>query len=199
MRADTAAPRRRTVIALILVVAGALGSGIAISAGYVAPGSCSPKPAPPGSASFEPASLEPAAHAPIAFPQGYTRWTHIKSGLIPAGHPAFASYGGLHHIYANELALAGYRDGRYADGSVLAYDLFETRVTADGSIDQGPRRHVDVMVKDARRYAATGGWGYAEFAAGADTDRLDSDQRAGCAACHEHRKAQGYVFSELQG
>lgn len=183
MRADTAALRRSAAIALLLVVAGVLGSGLAISAGHAAP---------------EPAPLEPAAHAPIAFPQGYTRWAHVKSGLIPAGHPAFASYGGLHHIYANELALAGYRDGRYADGSVLVYDLFETRVTADGSIDQGPRRHVDVMVKDARRYAATGGWGYAEFAAGADADRLDSKQRAGCAACHEHRKAQGYVFSELQ-
>lgn len=193
MRADTAAARHRVVIALALVVAGALGSGLAISAGYVAPGSGSPKPA-----SSESASPEPAAHAPIAFPQGYTRWTHVKSGLIPAGHPAFASYGGLHHIYANDLALAGYRDGRYADGSVLAYDLFETRVTADGSIDQGPRRHVDVMVKDAHRYAATGGWGYAEFAAGADADRLDSGRRAGCAACHEHRKAQGYVFSQLQ-
>jgi len=189
MRADTAAPRRRTVIALALVVAGALGSGLAISAGYAAP--------EPTSADLT--SAEAVAHAPIAFPQGYTRWTHIKSGLIPAGHPAFASYGGLHHIYANELALAGYRDGRFADGSMLAYDLFETRVTPDGSIDQGPRRHVDVMVKDARRYAATGGWGYAEFAAGADADRLNSGQRAGCAACHEHRKAQGYVFSELQG
>lgn len=188
MRADIA-PRRRTAIALALVVAGALGSGLAISAGYTAPEASAP----------ETIASEPVAHAPIAFPRGYTRWTHIKSGLIPAGHPAFASYGGLHHIYANELALAGYRDGQFADGSVLTYDLFETQVTADGSIDQGPRRHVDVMVKDSRRYAATGGWGYAEFAAGADADRLSGKQRAGCAACHEVRKAQGYVFSKLQG
>ena len=198
MRVDAAAARRRSAIALVLAVAGTLGAGLAISAGYAAPGSGSPKPASPVSVSAEPASPEPAARAPIAFPQGYTRWTHVKSGLIPAGHPAYASYGGLHHIYANDLALAGYRDGRFTDGSVLAYDLFETRVTADGSIDQGPRRHVDVMVKDARRYAATGGWGYAEFAAGADADRLDRGRRAGCAACHQQRKAQGYVFSQLQ-
>lgn len=175
MRADTAALRRSAAIALLLVVAGVLGSGLAISAGHAAP--------------------EPAAHAPIAFPQGYTRWTHVKSGLIPAGHPAFASYGGLHHIYANELALAGYRDGRYADGSVLVYDLFETRVTADGSIDQGPRRHIDVMVKDARRYAATGGWGYAEFAAGARSDRLQPRERSGCADCHATQAARDHVFS----
>ena len=177
MRAEPRSARRRIAIAAGLACAGALASGLALSAGYAAP---------------------EGADAAIAFPQGYTRWTHVKSGLIPAGHPAFASYGGLHHIYANETALAGYRKGEFADGSVLAYDLFETRATPDGSIDQGPRRHVDVMVKDARRYAATGGWGYAEFAAGAQQDRLSQDQRAGCAACHEHRKAQGYVFSQLQ-
>lgn len=178
MRAETPALRPRLAIAAVLACAGALASLLAMPAGHAAP--------------------EPETQAPIAFPQGYTRWTHVKSGLIPAGHPAFASYGGLHHIYANETALAGYRKGEFADGSVLAYDLFETRTTPDGSIDQGPRRHVDVMVKDARRYAATGGWGYAEFAAGAAQDRLSQPQRAGCAACHEHRKAQGYVFSELQ-
>lgn len=198
MRVDAAAARRRSAIALVLAVAGTLGAGLAISAGYAAPGSGSPKPASPVSVSAEPASPEPAARAPIAFPQGYTRWTHVKSGLIPAGHPAYASYGGLHHIYANRTALAGYAKGRFADGSVLVYDLFETRTTPDGSIDQGPRRHVDVMVKDARRYAATGGWGYAEFAAGQSRDRLGPAQRAGCATCHEQRKARDYVFSELQ-
>lgn len=174
MRAEA----RGVAIAAAIACAGALASALAISAVYAAP--------------------EPAGIAPIAFPQGYTRWTHVKSGLIPAGHPAFASYGGLHHIYANRTAQAGYAKGRFADGSVLVYDLFETRTTPDGSIDQGPRRHVDVMVKDARRYAATGGWGYAEFAAGQSRDRLGPAQRAGCAACHEQRKARDYVFSELQ-
>ncbi|QWF15840.1 cytochrome P460 family protein [Lysobacter capsici] len=132
----------------------------------------------------------------IAYPTGYSRWTHIRSGLITAKHPAFARFGGLHHIYANAASLEGYRSGRYADGSVLVYDLFETRDHGDGLVDQGPRRQIDVMVKDSRRFAATGGWGYAEFAAGSATDRLNNADRDGCAACHASRRPHGDVFSE---
>lgn len=132
----------------------------------------------------------------IAYPGGYSRWTHIRSGLITSSHPAYPRFGGLHHIYANATSLAGYRSGRFADGSVLVYDLFETRDHGDGIIDQGPRRQIDVMVKDSARFAATGGWGYAEFAAGSDTDRLGNGDRDGCAACHASRKQRDHVFSE---
>jgi hypothetical protein len=132
----------------------------------------------------------------VAYPIGYSRWTHIRSGLITAKHPAFARFGGLHHIYANPASLEGYRSGRYADGSVLVYDLFETRDHGDGIVDQGPRRQIDVMVKDSKRFAATGGWGYAEFAAGTTTDRLNNADRDGGAACHASRKQHGHVFSE---
>ncbi|WP_052756353.1 cytochrome P460 family protein [Lysobacter capsici] len=132
----------------------------------------------------------------VAYPTGYSRWTHIRSGLIIAKHPAFRRFGGLHHIYANPASLEGYRSGRYADGSVLVYDLFETRDHGDGIVDQGPRRQIDVMVKDSKRFAATGGWGYAEFAAGTTTDRLNNADRDGCAACHASRKQHGHVFSE---
>ncbi|MGH8082226.1 MAG: cytochrome P460 family protein [Lysobacter sp.] len=138
------------------------------------------------------------AGADIAYPAGYSMWTHIKSGLITPGHAAFPRFGGLHHIYANTGALQGYRNGRYPDGSVLVYDLFETRDSGDGIVDQGPRRHIDVMIKDSRRFPATGGWGYAEFAAGSRSDRLKTVQRDDCAACHATREKRGYVFSEWQ-
>ncbi|WP_081931389.1 cytochrome P460 family protein [Lysobacter antibioticus] len=131
----------------------------------------------------------------LPFPVGYSRWTHIKSGLINAGHAAYARFGGLHHIYANATALDGYRTGRFADGSVLVYDLFEATDKGDATIDQGPRRHIDVMVKDSARFAATGGWGYAEFAAGERRDRLRTAQRDGCAACHASQKDNDQVFS----
>lgn len=131
----------------------------------------------------------------LPFPVGYSRWTHIKSGLINPGHAAFARFGGLHHIYANATALDGYRSGRFADGSVLVYDLFEATDKGDATIDQGPRRHIDVMVKDSARFAATGGWGYAEFAAGERRDRLRTAQRDGCAACHASQKQNDQVFS----
>ncbi|MFK3646808.1 cytochrome P460 family protein [Lysobacter enzymogenes] len=145
--------------------------------------------APPAAAG---AAANPAA---IAFPTGYTRWTHIKSGLITSAHAAFPRFGGLHHVYANPAALQGLRGGAYPDGAVLVYDLFETRDNA-GIVGQGPRRHIDVMVRDSARFQASGGWGYAEFAAGERSDRLKDAERDGCAACHATRHAHGDVFSE---
>jgi hypothetical protein len=135
----------------------------------------------------------------IAFPNGYRQWTHVKSGLIddPA-HPAYARFGGVHHIYANETAMEGYRSATYPDGSVLVYDLLELRKQPDGSVDQGPRRHVDVMVKDAKRFAATGGWGYEEFFPGADTATLTPKAQAGCAACHTANAPHDHVFSDFR-
>jgi hypothetical protein len=136
----------------------------------------------------------------IVFPEGYRQWTHVKSGLIddPA-HPAYARFGGVHHIYANEAAMEGYRGATYPDGSVLVYDLLELRKQPDGSVDQGPRRHVDVMVKDAKRFAATGGWGYEEFFPrdpGAAT--LTPKAQAGCAACHTANAPHDHVFSDFR-
>ena len=142
----------------------------------------------------------PATKA-IAFPDGYRQWVHVKSGLIddPA-HPAYASFGGVHHIYANEAAMQGYRgSATFPDGAVLVYDLLELRKQADGTTDQGPRRHVDVMVKDAKRFAATGGWGYEEFFPGdPKTATLTPKAQAGCAACHTANAPRDHVFSDFR-
>ncbi len=136
----------------------------------------------------------------IPFPSGYRDWTHVKSGLIddPA-HPAFARYGGVHHIYANPKAMTGYRTGNFPDGAILVYDLHTLVPLPDGSIDQGERRHLDVMVKDRARFAETRGWGYEEFLASApQTPTLTPKAQAGCAACHAARRAHGDVFSEYR-
>ncbi|HEY0661225.1 MAG TPA: cytochrome P460 family protein [Lysobacter sp.] len=134
----------------------------------------------------------------IAYPQDYREWSHVKSGLIddPA-HPAFPRFGGIHHIYANAAARDGLRSGHYPDGAIFAYDLLELRKMPDGTIDQGARRHVDVMLRDAKRFADTGGWGYEEFRNGdPGQPTLTAKARAGCHACHKSRMANGYVFSD---
>jgi hypothetical protein len=64
---------------------------------------------------------------------------------------------------------------------------------------EGTRRRIDVMVKDSKRYAASGGWGFGRFM-GDDRERdvLTSEIREACYQCHEKRKAQGFVFSGLR-
>lgn len=134
--------------------------------------------------------------APVPYPEGYRHWTHVKSMLIEPGHPLYQDFGGLHHLYANEQALAGYRSGRFPDGAVIVFDLLAAD-EHDHAVEAGARKVVGVMHKDSRRWAATGGWGFEGFAAG------DREQRAvgakadtACFACHAPRQAQDYVFSE---
>jgi hypothetical protein len=49
----------------------------------------------------------------VPYPEGYRDWHHVKSMVIEAGHPLYASFGGLHHLYANDKAMQGYRTGKF--------------------------------------------------------------------------------------
>lgn len=150
-------------------------------------------------AAFGLAGADTAAPSPD-FPDGYRAWRHVSTGLIGPHAPAYAVNGGFHHIYANPMALQGYKDGRFPDGAVLVYDLIEAVDRGGGVTGQGARRHVDVMVRDSRRFAATDGWGYAEFAAGERAPRpgIAASQDTACHACHQRAAARGFVFSSLR-
>lgn len=134
----------------------------------------------------------------IPFPADYRTWAHVKSVLVGPASAAFATEGGIHHIYANTPALEGYRTGRFPDGSVVVYDLLETKEAAGNTIEAAPRR-LDVMVKDSRRFAETDGWRFASFAKGDRTNgQLANERQRTCLGCHAKRKDRDYVFSELR-
>lgn len=134
----------------------------------------------------------------VPYPDGYRAWYHIKSMLIEEGHPLFGSFGGIHHIYANEKALAGYENGRFADGAVIVFDLLEAE-TAGGAVTEGSRKVAGVMHKDARKYAATGGWGFEAFGGGDRASRaVGGDAATACFGCHAPQKEHDYVFSSLR-
>jgi hypothetical protein len=139
-----------------------------------------------------------AADKPVPFPQGYRDWYHVKSMLIEPGHPLYDSFGGIHHLYANKKALAGYRSGKFSNGAVIVFDLLEAK-TADGAVSEGARKVVGVMHKDSKRYAATGGWGFEGFKGGNPSERVVGEKAAtACYACHEQQKDRDYVFSSLR-
>jgi hypothetical protein len=134
----------------------------------------------------------------VPYPAGYRLWTHVKAALIGPQNPAFENSGGLHHIYANEKAMDGYRAGRFPDGSVIVADFLETRESA-GMTTEGPRRRIDVMLKDSKRYATTGGWGFEQFKGDSQTDRMvTAEIAAKCFACHSKQKERDSVFSEFR-
>ncbi len=142
-------------------------------------------------------NMRAATDGVIAYPLGYRDWTRVKSATVDPKSPAAGRYGGLHHIYANEKAMEGYRTGQFPDGSVIVFDLLETRDSA-GTTVEGPRKFIDLMVKDSQRYAETGGWGFEEFTGDSQTDRaLTAQAKTACYNCHTKRKDNGFVFSKL--
>lgn len=143
-------------------------------------------------------SVALASAAEVPYPTGYREWHHVKSMVIEEGHPLFASFGGIHHIYANEKALKGYRSKKFPDGAVIIFDLRDA-VRADHAINEGQRKVIGVMHKNAKKFAATGGWGFEAFADG-DPTRGVVGQNAvsACFACHQPQKTQDYTFSRLR-
>ena len=138
------------------------------------------------------------AEPQVPYPDGYRDWHHVKSMVIQEGHPLHSAFGGIHHIYANDKALKGYRKGYFPDGAVIIFDLLEA-ASADNAITEGQRKVVGVMHKDVKQYAATGGWGFEGFGAGDPTSRVvGKDAASACFACHQPQKDQDYTFSQLR-
>lgn len=138
-----------------------------------------------------------AVHAQdVTYPEGYRQWTHVKSMILEEGHPLYASFGGLHHIYANRKALEGYRSGRFADGSVIVFDLLEA-AKGGNAVAEGPRKVLGVMERNSRKFKDTGGWGFEGFAGGDRNKRVvGKEAKTACFACHAEQAARtGYVFS----
>jgi hypothetical protein len=52
--------------------------------------------------------------------------------------------------------------------------------------------NIQVMVKDSKKYAATGGWGFADFRDGKPGDKALHET---CFPCHVPAKDRGYVFT----
>ena len=139
-----------------------------------------------------------AAEPQVPYPVGYRDWHHVKSMVIEEGHPLHSAFGGIHHIYANEAALEGYRKGHFPDGAILIFDLLDA-THADNAITEGKRKVVGVMHKDAKQFATTGGWGFEGFGAGDPGNRVvGKDAASACFACHVPQAHRDYTFSVLR-
>lgn len=132
-----------------------------------------------------------------AYPEGFRGWTLVKSSLTSPSNKNFASLGGFHHIYANPEAMVGYRTRAFPEGSVVVFDWLEMQ-DVDGTFVEGPRRQVDVMVKDAVRFAETGGWGFQRFVKDSRTELADAPRPQQCFACHQKLKKDGLVLSHYR-
>jgi hypothetical protein len=109
----------------------------------------------------------------------------------------------LRAILGNDVAVAAAREGRlpYPDGAVIArlawaYVPSEENNKVFGRFQSfvagPPKNGVQFMVKDSRKYASTGGWGFAQFDDGQPASEAVHQT---CFACHESAKARDFVFT----
>lgn len=130
--------------------------------------------------------------APVAYPEGYRTWTHVKSTFIGSTHPRFATMGGFQHFYANAKGLQGYRTRAFPEGSIIVVDWLEL-APKEGAFLEGPRRQIDVMVKDSIRFAASGGWGFQRFKGDSHEELAATPTPEQCFACHKAQGKDGLV------
>ena len=153
-----------------------------------------------GVMAMAPSRAAPVADAEVDFPVEYRRWTQIRSTVVGPASPFFATFGGFHTVYANDIAMRGYETGTYPDGSILVVDLREGPMTEMG-VDAGAQKRVDVMIRDHAAFPTTDGWGYASFMGpGNRTVRRFAQAEAAtrCHACHTRRRAKDFVFSSYE-
>ena len=80
---------------------------------------------------------------------------------------------------------------------MIVFDLLNY-LEKDNTIQEGQRKLVGIMHKDAEMYLKTGGWGFEGFAGDSKTERLVNDGGVSCFGCHTPEKANDYVFSKMR-
>jgi hypothetical protein len=138
-----------------------------------------------------------AAVFDIKIPIGYRDWK-----LISVAHEE-GSLNDLRAVLGNDLAIKAYREGKlqFPDGAIIArlawkYVPSEENNKVFGreqSFVTGDATNVQFMVKDSKKYAATGGWGFAQFN---DGKPIEASGLSGCFGCHVPVKARDFVFTK---
>ena len=141
----------------------------------------------------------------ITIPDGYRDWR-----LISVNHLAGAG-GKLKQVRAqlgNDIAIKAFREGKlpFPDGTVIAalhwneasseennkvLDIGFPGAGLQSSVAQSAE-NVQFMVKDSKKYAETGGWGFADFKNGKPGNEA---LHKTCFPCHQPAKDRDYIFT----
>jgi hypothetical protein len=132
----------------------------------------------------------------IEIPAGYRDWR-----LISVAHEE-GTLSDLRAVLGNDVAIEAYRERKlpFPDGTIIARLAWSYTPSAENnkvfgrsqSFVAGPATNVQFMVKDSRKYAATGGWGFAQFKDGKPAGEALLKT---CFPCHEPVKARDFVFT----
>lgn len=132
-------------------------------------------------------------------PTGYREWR-----LVSVAHEE-GNLNDIRAILGNDVAINAYREGKlpFPEGTVIARLAWRHVPSEENNKifgreqsfvpGEAPPWYLQFMVKDSKKYAATGGWGYAQF----DKDGKpgpESDMK-NCFPCHQAIKSRDFVFT----
>jgi hypothetical protein len=139
----------------------------------------------------------------VTIPAGYRDWR-----LISVGHLTGVKVKQVRAQLGNDIAIKAYREGKlpFPDGAIIAALHWtevaseeNNKVLAEGFPDAGfqssvagPIENIQFMVKDSKKYAATAGWGFADFKNGKPGDEA---LHKTCYPCHLPAKDRDLVFA----
>lgn len=131
------------------------------------------------------------------FPAGYRDWKLISVAREEG------DLNDIRAIQGNDIAIKAYRDGTlpFPEGAIIArlawsFDASEENNRAFGRAQSfvagHPKNGVQFMVKDSKKYATTGGWGYAHFD---DGKPARESFMQSCFPCHQKIMFRDFVFT----
>jgi hypothetical protein len=163
------------------------------------------------SAAPEPKTKTPAAtvaktdaeeNSPIyvtEIPRDYRDWK-----LISVAHEA-GDLNDIRGILGNDIAIKAYREGKlpFPEGAIVGRIAWSHVPSEENNKTFGRVQsfvagaptdfYLQFMVKDSKKYAATGGWGYSSF--GKDRKPTDAASMQSCYPCHQAIKDRDFIFT----
>src|SRR6185295_18315450 len=132
-------------------------------------------------------------------PPGYRDWK-----LVSVAHEE-GQLNDIRAILGNDIAIKAYREAKlpFPEGAIVGRIAWRHVPSEENNkifgreqsfvAGEAPPWYLQFMVKDSKKYAATGGWGYAQF---------DKDGKSGpesdlkkCFPCHQAIKERDFVFT----
>jgi hypothetical protein len=131
-----------------------------------------------------------AAPTGVTIPKGYRNWQVVAPSQRDDKDE-------IRVILGNNIAMKAFRTKQlpFPDGAILAKLAWKRVKSAefDKTFVPGEPQRIEFMVKDAKKYAGTGGWGFGRFVNGAPADEKEHGT---CWPCHEANvKGNDFVFT----
>jgi len=130
-------------------------------------------------------------------PPGYRNWK-----LISVAHEE-GTLNDIRAILGNDIATKAYREGKlpFPEGTIIARLAWSYVASEENNKIFGlsqsfvagpPTNGVQFMVKDSKKYASTGGWGFGHFNDGKSAGEVVLQS---CFPCHQAIKSRDLVFT----